>query len=391
MLRMILVLVTVLAIGGRRTSAEGDAKSNRAAAEQLFRLGTAAYNIARYDAAVVNLERAYELLKDPAIAYSAAQAHRMQYQVDRDPVHAKRAIELFEIYVAATPNSGKRRDAVNYLERLRDVVGRLEASVTKVIVEKQTPSIYVSTATERALITIDGKAVDRYKSHDVDPGEHVVAVSADGYVPEQRKVQVTKGQVIVPIELVPQSATLTVKRPAGAHVLVDGRELTGTEVEPGKRVVTVYARGRQPVTQELVLAPGQELAVDVPLHPTIRRRAVKWVAFGTGALLLGTLVTGTIAIASDYSAAKLRDSSDPIDAGDARRYEKLRDRRDGFRNSALVLGGATLAATGVALWLYYFDTPSSTDLVERTPSSSGGLAPLVLGDGAGLSFTRVWQ
>ncbi|MEO8701240.1 MAG: hypothetical protein ABI867_14410, partial [Kofleriaceae bacterium] len=300
---------------------------DRKAAEQLFRIGKAAYDADRYDAAATNLDRAYELYEAPEIAFSAAQAHRLQYQADRNSSHLKRAIELYEAYIAAVPSGGKRRDALTHLERLRDILGRLEASGPKVVVveKPQPPSIYVSVAIEGALITIDGKAVDRYTSLDVEPGEHIVAVSADGYLPEQRKVMVTNRQALVPIELQPRPATLTVTSP-GAHVLVDGRKLSASGVAPGKRLLTVYARGRRAVTRELQLAPGQELALDIPLQPTTQRRAVKWVAIGGGTLLAGTLITGVVAVIANSSAADLRDSTTPLDTEETRRYERLRDR-----------------------------------------------------------------
>ncbi len=365
----------------------------RADAEALFRIGAKAYKDGRFDAAAENFERSYELFKAPEIAFSAAQAHRLQYQADKDPIHVKRAIELFEIYVAATPKGGKRKDALAHLARLRDILSRIESSGQKVeLVEKQTPSIYVSVALESALVTVDGKAVERYTSVEVAPGEHTVEVSADGYESIARKVKVSKGQAIVPVELVAHPAHVNIKTQNGAKVTVDGRpEALGgapLAVTPGKRVIAVYAVGRKPVTRELDLAPGQEVTLDVPLHPTARRRAVKWVWIGDGVLGAATLTTAIVAIAANSSASDLRDSSTPLSGVDADRYLRLRDRRDNFRTASLVLGTATLATAATALWLYYFDRPSPEDLTRPVEHDqpSGGFAPLAITGGLGLGY-----
>ena len=369
---VIVAVVTALGVAAR---AEGNAKAD---AEQLFRIGASAYKANRFDAAANSFDRAYELYKAPEIAFSAAQAHRLQYQVDRDPAHVKRAIELFEAYVTAVQTGGKRRDALAHLERLRDVIGRLEASGTSkvTVVEKQQASIYVLVANEDALITIDGKTADRFTSFDVEPGEHVVAVSADGYIPEERKVTVANRQVTVPLELRPRPASLTINA-GGANVLIDGREL-GPTVVPGTRVLTVYARGREPVIRELELAPGEERTLDVRLQPTLRRRAVKWVAAGSGALLAGTIVTSIVALTASSSATDLRDSTTPLTTAEAARYERMHERRDQFRATSFVLGGAGLVVAGLAAWLYYGDMPSPAELRHT-------VTPSVVGDGVGLS------
>jgi hypothetical protein len=381
-----LILIAMLAAAPAVADDRGDA-------EALFRIGAAAYKNANFKAAVENFDRAYELFKAPEIAFSAAQAHRLQYQADQNPAHVKRAIELFEIYVAATPEGGKRKDALAHLGRLRDLLRDLEAKGDKVVAVpvKDTPSIYVSVALENALVTIDGKAAERYTGVEVEPGEHVVDVSADGYEPIVRKVTVTKGQAIVPIELAPKPAQVAIKTAANAHLIVDGRPFkrdATTAIPAGKRLLTIYARGREPVTRELDLQPGEQLSLDVPLRTTTRRRAVKWVWIGGGVLFASMLTTSIIAIKADGNAADLRDATDPLDRTEAARYEQLRRRRDNFRTASYVFGAATLATAATALWLYYFDSPSPDDLarpVERP--SSDGLSPIVLGEGHGIGLS----
>lgn len=364
---------------------------DKAAAEQLFRIGAAAYKDGKFGAAASNFEQAYASFQAPEIAFSAAQAHRLQYGQDSDPTHVKRAIELFEAYLAGAPSGNKREDAKAHLARLRDVLAKLEASGQKVlIVEKTTPSIYVSVAIEGALITIDGKAVDRYTSIDVSPGEHVVGVTAEGYLPEERKLTVTKGQAMVPVELRPQPASLTVRTVREARVAIDGRPMVvgsrPIEVAPGKRLVTVFARGRVPITREVELRPGQTLSWDAPLERTTQRKAVTWVVVGSGALVAASLVTGVVSIVSGSSAADLRDSETPLSADDSSRYERLRDRRDAFGTTSLVLGGVGVLAAGVAAWMYYADDPTQEQLGVPTETKAGGFAPMAVERGLGLGY-----
>jgi hypothetical protein len=367
---------------------------DRAAAEQLFRLGADAFKAGRFEAAAENFERAYETFRAPEIAFSAAQAHRLQYQADQRPARVARAIALFEIYVRDAPTGGKRRDALAHLERLRDTQRALEAAGTRVAAEvRDAPSIYVSVALEHALITIDGKSVDRYTAVEVAPGEHTVLVSAEGHFPAERKVVVTRGQAMVPIELAPRPAQVAVRSEAGARALVDGRSValgaTPLELAPGDRLVTVYARGRQPVARELTLAPGQELTLEVPLQPTLRRRAVPWVLAGASVLASGALTAGAVALAADLSAAELRDARDPLSAADAARYDRLRGRRGSARALALGLGAAALGAAGAAGYLYYADTPAPDELARPTVRArgGGGFAPVMLERGLGLSVS----
>jgi hypothetical protein len=364
------------------------AAEDRAAAEQFFRLGAEAYKNGQFDAAATNFDRAYENLKAPEIAFSAAQAHRLQYQGDRNPVHLKRAIELYEAYITTAPTGPRLKDAHIYLERLRDTLSKIDPR--QLVAAKEKPSIYVSISLEDALLTIDGKPAERHTTIEVPPGEHVVGASAEGYFPQEQKIRVGDDRKLVAFELTPRPATLAIKSQTDARITVDGRPVllrgTTTEVAAGTRWITVSARGRKPISREVVLKPGQQLAFDAPLVPTAQRRAVRWVWVGAIALLAGTTATTTVALVADFSAADLRDA-DPLPATDARRYEILRDRRDRFRTASFVLGGATLLTAAVATVMYYVDDPSADALlrpIERKPE--GGFTPVALGGGGGLGI-----
>ena len=362
------------------------AADDRSAAEQFFRIGADAYKSGKFDAAAANFDRAYENMKAPEIAFSAAQAHRLQYQVDRDPARLKRAIELYQAYVTGAPDGARRKDALVYLERLRDVLDKIDPK--QIAVAKDKPSVYVSIALDRARITLDGTPIERHTSIDVAPGEHVIAASADGYVTQEQRIRVGNERAMIAFELAPRPATIEIKSQADARITVDGRPVllrgTSTDVPAGTRWITVSARGRRPISREVTLDPGQALTLDAPLQPTAQRRAVRWVELGAGALLAGAAVTTTLAIADDFSAANLRDHK-PLLTTEVGDYNRLRDRRDQFRTASFALGGAALVTAGIALVMYYTDDPSADALlrpIENKPDH--GFMPMAIGGGLGL-------
>ena len=364
------------------------AAEDRAAAEQFFRLGAEAYRSGKFDVAATNFDSAYENLEAPEIAFSAAQAHRLQYQSDRDPARLTRAMELYKAYLDGAPDGARRKDASVYLDRLDDALKQIDPA--RLVAAQQKPSIYVSIALDRAQVTIDGKAAEPNTPIEVPPGEHVVAASADGYFPQERRIRVGAGLAPVPFELEARPATLAIESQPDVRITVDGRPVLlrgmATEVAAGKRWITVSARGRRPISREVTLGPGQALTLDAPLQPTAQRRAVRWVALGAGALLAGTIGTTAFAIAADFSAAELRDR-EVLLATDEAAYEAAHARRDRLRIASFALGGAALATAAIAAVMYYADEPSPDALlrpVEQAPDA--GFTPIALGGGLGLGL-----
>lgn len=379
--RIVLIVLLVLAGSARA--------EDRAKAEELFRNGAEAYRKGLFDAAADLFEGAYANLAAPEIAFSAAQAHRLQYQVDKDPKRVKRAIELYDAYLRDAPTGNKRRDAAVHRQRMQELARDLEASgQPAVVVQPEKPSIYVSVPLEDALITVDGKPVERYTPVEVAPGEHTVAVSADGYVAEERKIPVGQGRAMVAFDLEPRPALLTIRSQDDARIAIDGRPvlLRGSRVDvpAGTRLITVTARGRRPISKEVALKPGQELTLDAPLAPTAQRRAVKWVWIGAGTLALASIVTGIVAIDADLTASDLRDK-EPLPAAEAGDYEAARSRRDTYRTATIVLGLGALVTAGVGAYMYYADHPTGETLL-RPVDQKGGFTPVTFADGFGLGY-----
>jgi hypothetical protein len=210
---------------------------------------------------------------------------------------------------------------------------------------------------------IDGKPVEPFALVDVEAKEHVISVSADGYLPVEKKtVAVDGASQIVEIELQPKPAIVTVKTESGSRLAVDGRPASSPlQLAAGKHLLTIVRRGREPVGKELVVARGDVLAIDAPLEKTAKRRAVPWVLGGAGLLAAGAVTTSIFAAMHDGRASDLRDGIETGNrpASDADRYDDEVRSRDRFATATWALGGAAVAAGTVGVLLYLFDTPSA--------------------------------
>lgn len=156
--------------------------------------------------------------------------------------------------VAATPNPGT--GGGNEPPRVGSV---------RIIVSAQgSPTLPAGTR-----ITFDGEPVsgDPPTVASVQPGEHVVNVSAEGYVPLQTSVSIAAGQFrAMSLTLVRTTAagSLRVISPvAGAQVALDGAiigtvPLQRSEVPSGRHTLEVRASGYRPLQQAIEVQAGQE-------------------------------------------------------------------------------------------------------------------------------------
>jgi hypothetical protein len=381
MMRSLLILVLLTAL------AHADDKAN---AERYFRAGARAYAAQNFQAAATNFDEAFKSLPMPEIAFSAAQAYRRLYQVDPKPFYVRRAVELYQTYLAKVKTGGRVGDAADNLADMKRELAKLEAAGVKTTAaapaEGQTRlGINVSMpdqasdvsavreigdATGQALAVsaaIDGKPVEPFALVEVTPKEHVITVSADGYFPVEKKAVGVAGQsMFVDVELQPKPAKLAVRTESDARISVDGRFVAtaptaALDVAAGKHLITVLRRGREPFGKELTVSRGEQLTLAAPLQATARRRAVPWVLSASGVLLAGAVTTGVFAYTHDSHATDLRDDIEmgnqlPTVADELDRTVRSRDR---FVTWTYVLGGAALATGAVGGMLFYFDRPSA--------------------------------
>jgi hypothetical protein len=361
-MRTLLVIVALAALGA---PAHADPKSD---AEMFFRAGEKAFNAGQYGAAADAFEQAYAKLPLPAIAFSTAQANRLQYFIDKQPMRLKRAVELYRKYIDDQKTGGRVSDAASNLAQLEPLLRQIEASganMTAPMPPRQT-RLMVMADVDGAKVSIDGKTGDAPLVEEVKVGEHAIEVTADGYFPVDVKAKAVDGEMIpVDVQLKPKPALLDVSGLDGAHVTVDGRPIgttpvTGAEVPAGKHLVTVTHTGRTPYAREVELAYGKTATVDAELHTTTQRKAARLVLVAGAGLAIATGLETAYAWKADADASDLAKKlmTGGQMPGDLVRYDQLRALRDDRVHTAEVLGGVTAAVVVTGALMYLFDDPS---------------------------------
>jgi PEGA domain-containing protein len=336
-----------------------------------------------------------------------AQAYRRQYRVEPRLETARRAVELYRVYLDKVKRGGRVGDAADSLGEMQREVDKLTAAgakaVTAAAVERTRLGISPQLGSERKdnvreiadlpdsaeaklVTTLDGKSVPPFEMVDVAPGPHAIHVEAEGYIPVDTNERAVKGSSsVAEIVLQPKPSKVTVTTERGAAIRVDGRPvgtapLAAFDLPAGRHVVAIARAGRETVAREITTTRGQQMAIDEPLEKTTRRKAVPWVIAGAGVLGVASIASGVFAVIEDGRAS---DQLDAIRAGDQppsalSRYEHLRDRRDQVRTGMYVFGGAALVVGAAAAVMYGFDAPSE----ERVR-----VTPMVTGNGAGAVVT----
>jgi hypothetical protein len=358
-------LLVTLAILAAAAPARADDKAD---AEMFFRAGEKAFNAGQYGPAADAFEQAYAKLPLPAIAFSTAQANRLQYFIDKQPMRLKRAVELYRKYIEDQKTGGRVSDAASNLAQLEPLLRQIEASganMTAPMPPRQT-RLMVMADVDGAKVSIDGEVGDAPLVKEVKVGEHAIEVTADGYFPIDVKAKAVDGEMIpVDVQLKPKPALLDVHAIGGAHVTVDGRPIgttpvEGAEVPAGKHLVTVVHTGRTPFVREVELAYGKTATVDAELRTTTQRKASRLVlAAGTGLVIATGLETAYAwkadSDASDLAKKLMTGGQTPDDLA---RYQQLHALRDDRVHTAEVLGGITAAVVVTGALMYLFDDPS---------------------------------
>ncbi len=370
----------------------------RKEAEKFFRAGEQAYNNGQYLLAAEAFEEAYTHLQLPAIAFSTAQAHRLQYFVDRDPRRLKRAIELYRRYVEEVKKGGRREDAATHLADLEPVLARLESQGQKPIgaLGSESPTrMMISSNVKNARASLAGaKPVGLPLVRPIEPGTYKVVVTARGYFPKEQEYTVVEGQFrAVEVNLTPKPALVRVKTSSGAQIVVDGRP-AGTaplmrplELDAGVHLVTVIERGRRAWSKEISVERGQNVELDANLRRTLQRK-ISYAVLGTAAAtLLLSGVAGMAALDADGDASELEDKRQMtgLDAAElVALEERIEDRDTAADATSILFGvGTGLAVTGALL--YFMDTPRAESYEPPPPGVA--VTPVVSGDVTGLSLS----
>lgn len=393
-----LLIVAALVAAAAPARAQEEKGGSRADAEQFFRAGERAFKNNSFQAAAEMFERAYATLPLPAIAFSAAQAYRLQYALDGDPSKLKRAVKLYEAYVSQEPKGKRVGDAAKILAELRPRLEEMEkkGAVADMPTRSDATTLMVTTTSDvaGAALAIDGgKPEPLHVMRQIAPGRHKVVVTAPGYFPAERSKEVLKGVPnVVEIELEPRPAIVNVRADDGAQVSVNGRPAGVTplvrpiELPPGKHLVTITRRGHRPWSREIVVKRGETRS----LEPSFDRTGQRTVAYGvlglSGALLVGAGVTFAMSVAAGKDASELDDKRNQqgLTTSEFEDYQDAVARRDARRSTTWILLGSSAAVATAGFLLYFMDNPRAE--VDSSSSAGFGVRAAASGDSLGLAL-----
>lgn len=369
MISSLTALVLVLAV----TPAEVDH------AKALYRAGADAFRTGKYAIAIDAFKAAREVSERPVVVFSLAQAYRLHYVTSRDLADLEAAVQGYRDYLALEPDGPRQVHATQHLSMLAPYLDNLqmEGPEAQAKVEQAARLIVTSSVPEAEAQVDGGPAQPVPANFEVEVGLHTVRVTAPRHTPSTQQIRAVAGSAVaVVLEPEPQPGTISLTAPSGARVFLDERPVgeaplaAPIEVAPGTHHLVVRSTGRQPQSQQLVLGPGQAVALDVALEPT-GQRTLAWVLMGTaGALAISAGVTGAYALDAQSEANTLKDRlGKGLTGTEYDRYSQLRADRDAFSDATLALGVATGATLATGLLLYFFDDPSPPRL---TPGAGLG-------------------
>ena len=375
--------------------AAGGTTATRHQAEQLFRAGERAFKANQFEMAAQLFEQAYSVLPLPAIAFSAAQAYRLEYAVDQDPRKLKRAVDLYQSYVNKSPKGNRVGDAARNLAELRPLLAQAlnkGGAIAAMPVATAATRLMVNTTEDvpDARVSIDGSAPAPLPlMREVKPGRYRVRITAPGYFPFEAQREVVAGQTRpVEVNLKPRPALVQVATADGAQVSIDGRPagvtplLRPLELTAGTHLVTVSLRGHRSFSREITVTRGQRRDVDAPLQRTGQRLASYWVLGTSAALLVGAGVTAGLAIkaGSDADGLEHRRETEGLSASELVAYQNDVNRHnDWVRDTWILLGVGGAVATAGAL-LYFMDNPRPESPGAAARGQAAGSGP---GGGSG--------
>ncbi|AKF07641.1 PEGA domain-containing protein [Sandaracinus amylolyticus] len=253
---LVLVLValsTLVLLAPGRSFAQG----GRDEARTRFARGVELYDEGRYDAALAEFQRAYDLAPAVAVLFNIAQVHAALG-------HAVESVDAFERYLregGATISPERRADAEAELARQRARISTLviEANVLGAIVAIDDVDVGTTPLGERVRVSA---------------GERVIAVRAPGHETVTRRVRIAGGaHETVRIELIESAsprASLRVRTTLpGVEILLDDRPLgltpfdSSVQIEAGPHRLVARRPGYRTFEQSFAAPLGSEVPIDV--------------------------------------------------------------------------------------------------------------------------------
>lgn len=270
--------------------------SNREEARRLFLEGVEHFRGEDYPAALASFEASYQIRESKTVLYNIAMCQQALFRFPE-------AIDNFEIYL-------RRWSSQIDPERQQEVRSRIEQMQSRLFL------LTIEVSVEGAEVLVDG--ISRGRSPLDAPirlglGSHRVEARLDGYSPATLEVSApAPGSRTIRLEpeALSQTGTLTVEVDAPLAVLsINGEEVGSVparrELDPGVYALEISAPGRISHEQEIRIATGQDLRLEIHLE---RREVVEprrpfyrrwWFWTTVGVVVSGVVVGATVAATND--------------------------------------------------------------------------------------------
>ena len=255
----------------------------RAQARARFQRGVEMIRNGQWSEAIAELEAARELRATPPVYYNLALAQRAvgRYRA------AAQSLLAFLRTVSAGADPALVSQAESLLQDSAAAVCRLEITVDH-------PS---------AVVRVDGATVDLSRGAiDLDPGEHTVAASAEGYASSERRVRLARGSNSVASMSMVRANELSFLRVeanvSDALIRIDGREIghgmIDEIVRAGRHTVDVLGPHHHPFQRDIESVVGQRQTIRASLSD---RRTIfdsPWFWVTTGVIVAAGVTTAVI-------------------------------------------------------------------------------------------------
>jgi len=198
--------LAVLALAGGLACAQL-ARADEAEGRAHFGKAQTAYKLGQYEEAIREYEAAYRAMPEPAFLFNIAQAHRLQYSMDKKASHLHQALSVYKAYLRDVPKASNRAQVEKTVEELKTQIAGLPPEPGPGPKAEAKPGVLVLRGENAAgaAVTLDGKALGVMPlSAEVRAGAHQLQVKRPGYAVWSTVVTVADGSRIeVPVELRP--------------------------------------------------------------------------------------------------------------------------------------------------------------------------------------------
>jgi len=231
-------------------------------AKNHFTQGVALFDEGNFEAALAEFRASYNLFPNFRVLKNTSACLKSLFRYGE-------AISTLELYL----KNGESKLKGPEKQEIQDAIDEMRSLLAPVTVE-----VRETGATIKVGDTVVGNS-PLPKPILMDPGEHLITATLDGFTEVQSKVMIASGQaqkVTLTLEKVKTEGKVVIKSSVGAStVKIDGRDVGRTPWEgtlpAGGHELEVTADGMKPFVSELVIAANQTREISVELTPLVEK------------------------------------------------------------------------------------------------------------------------